>query len=623
MAAEEGGAPGAGRSGGWRRALRQFLGRVPAATPIITLGTVPGISHGIDPLPAGGGAAAGRSDHPPPRLPDAPAPGRSAPNRWAGALPNRLGRRGESAFGSLFDAVPCPAALIDAGNTVTALNPALRALLGPALAVAPMPAEQLFDPAARAAARQWLAAGGSATLEAALAAPVGSRPPEAACTLRPLLRGNRVLLIEDLSERRRFRERAEEGERLRAVGQLAGGIAHDFNNLLAIIVAATEETRERLLTEEAQGAEGLAQGGGQGVAQRGGQEVARKSTQELTQGLAQGLEPVLAAADRGAALVGRLLALAGRQHLEPRVLVLDEAIEGMRALLRPLLGRGVQLVLEPNAPGRRALVDPVQLDQVVLNLARNARQAMGARGQLRIATESAVAIREEPGEPDPLPPGRWTVISVADSGPGIPPELLGRIFEPFFTTRGEEGGTGLGLATVHGIVRQSGGALQVTSQPGEGTTFRIFLPRHQGEAPAAAEAPAVTPLPSAAPIRVLLAEDEALLRRLAAGALEAAGMEVRAAEGGEEALDELFAGFVPDVLVSDVAMPGMDGVTLLREVRLRHPDLPVILVSGYAEAALDGGALEPQVRFVTKPYRPRELVEQIRAAVSQPVQENG
>ncbi|UFN48611.1 response regulator [Roseomonas sp. OT10] len=504
----------------------------------------------------------------------------------------RLGGRQEPAeagFSTLFEAIREPAALLDPAGQVAATNPALRELLGPAVPVTPpFPPERLFAPPERPGALAWLAGGGVTPFEASLSGPDGSEAPLVAPRLRQLPEGARLLLLEDLSERRRFRQRAEEGERLRAVGQLAGGIAHDFNNLLSVIVSAAEAARQ------------------QAPALRGE------------------LDPLLEAADRGAGLVRRLLALAGRQYLEPRVVVLDEAVMALEPLLRPLLGRGIRLELRPGAPGRRALVDPVQLDQVVLNLATNARQAMPAGGRLTIATEALVALREEPGVPDTLPPGRWSVLSVTDTGPGIPPEVLPRVFEPFFTTRGAEGGTGLGLATVLGIVRQSQGVLQVASRPGEGTSFRIHLPRHEGPVPAVAMPPPPAPAPVAEDrsLPVLLVDDEVPLRRLVERALTRAGMLVHGAGDAEEALALLEDGLVPAVMVTDVAMPGLDGTGLAREARRRLPGLRVILVSGYAEAALDGG-VEPGTEFLSKPYRPQDLIALIRRGAAMPGPGNG
>ncbi|TPG61339.1 response regulator [Roseomonas nepalensis] len=528
---------------------------------------------------------------------------------------SRSVRAPESGLLAILDALPQGAALLDEADALLHANPALRRLLGPAVPLRPgTPVASLVGTDHRAALLAWLDAPGAPALEAELARPEGQAPTLAALRLAPLPNGPRLLLVEDLSERARRREEAAAGERLRAVGQLAGGIAHDINNLLSIIVSAVDQARV------------------------------------AAPGAAADLQPALDAAGRGAALVRRLLAFARRQQLEPRVVNLDDTVTAMTPMLRSLLGTRVALELRPNALGRRVRVDPVQLDQVLLNLATNARDAMAAlpegEARLTIATDTAVALREEPGIPDPLPPGRWVVLEVTDTGPGMPPEVLQRIVEPFFTTRAAQGGTGLGLATVHGIVRQSGGALQIESRPGR-TRFRIALPRHEAEpaAPAATAAPppgpepanfnrAAPPTPRTRSLRILLVDDEAPLRRLSAVALERAGHQVTQAEDGDTALELVDDGLEPDALVTDITMPGMDGLALARALRARRPGLPVVLVSGYAEASLrdelaapdtgpapggEGAAgqgrglppLHPRPTFLPKPYRPAELVETV------------
>lgn len=525
---------------------------------------------------------------------------------WKTVRPAAAGQGWESAIETLCGAIQEAVALLDEQGAVRAANPAFRALAALPLG-RDLPAARLFSSPVRFAA--WLAGGGLVPLEGMLEGGEGREPRPVSCRLRFLPGGQRLLLLQDLAEHHRFRRQAEEGERLRALGQLAGGVAHDFNNILAIIVASAEDLR---FQAQADGAERNA-----------------------------ALEALLAAADRGAALVRRLLALAGRQPLLPRVVLLDEAVTGLEPLLRTMTGRRVGLRWQLDAPGRAILADPVQLDQMVLNLASNAMQAMARRPQaegcLTIATGTRLALQAEPGIPDLLPPGRWVMLSVSDNGPGIPPGVLGRIFEPFFTTRSAEGGTGLGLATVHGIVRQSGGVLQVVSRPGEGASFRIYLPRHQeaallpsrAENGGAASIPAEARREGLAGQRVLLVEDEAPLRRLAEQVLRREGMEVRAAGDGEEALDLLAGGVAPDILVSDVAMPGMDGVSLLREIRRRLPSLPAVLVSGYSEHLMEREALEEGGRnaditgFLAKPYRPAALVETLRQRLTRVVEESG
>ncbi|MBP0446230.1 response regulator [Roseomonas sp. SSH11] len=478
---------------------------------------------------------------------------------------------------ALLEALPQGAALLDSAASILRTNAALRDMLGPSLPLRPgTPALSLFDPQARATLRPWLEQGGTTPLEAPLAAPEGRPPILALLRLAPLPAGRHLLLAEDLSERSRRREEAEAGERLRAIGQLAGGIAHDVNNLLAIILGAMDAA---ILAAPAAAPE---------------------------------LRPAQDAAARGAALVRRLLAFARRQQLEPRVLDLDEAVAAAIPMLRSLLGPRIALEFRPAALGRRVRVDPVQLDQVLLNLATNARDAMAGQGTLTIATDTAISLQEEPGFPDPLPPGRWAVLDITDTGPGIRPDILPRILEPFFTTRANQGGTGLGLATIHGILRQSGGALQITSRPGH-TRFRIHLPRHEAPAEHPAEHPATpapTPLATTPPqAHILLVDDEAPLRRLAATALERAGHQVTQAEDGEAALELLESGLHPAAMISDIAMPGLDGMALARAARTHLPTLPIILTSGYAEAALGADMTREGINFLPKPYRPAQLVE--------------
>ncbi|WP_237216647.1 ATP-binding protein, partial [Falsiroseomonas oryziterrae] len=371
--------------------------------------------------------------------------------------------------------------------------------------------------------------------------------------------------------------------RLQSVGALAGGIAHDFNNLLAAVTASAETALAR--------------------------DPGSAAAPELLQ--------VLDSAARGAALVRQLLAFARQQALQPRVVELNEAVTGIAGLLQRLLGRHVRLSVELEEPGRRVRIDPTQLDQVIMNLALNARDAMPGGGRLRIATGHAVVLQPEPIGQEELAPGRYVLLEVADTGGGIPPALLPRIFDPFFTTKREQGGTGLGLSTVHGIVRQSGGFIAADSRPGEGTTFRIWLPRHDGpsEAPVAHD-----PVqPQAPPERrasgpVLLVEDEPPLLRLAAEALRRAGFEVIAAGAAEEALDLVESGGArPAALVSDVVMPGLDGFALAARLRAGDPDLPVLLVSGYAEAALGRDLAAERLRLLAKPYRLGDLVAEMRA----------
>jgi two-component system cell cycle sensor histidine kinase/response regulator CckA len=310
------------------------------------------------------------------------------------------------------------------------------------------------------------------------------------------------------------------------------------------------------------------------------------------------------------------------------VVDLNEAVRSIAPLLRRLVGSRVEVELALEQPGRRVLVDPAQLDQVIMNLAANARDAMPEGGTLRIATGHRLVLRAggegpaaapQAGAGGPhagtLPPGRWVVLEVADTGRGIPPDALARIFEPFFTTRPEQGGHGLGLATVQGIVAQSGGHVAVESQPGQGTCFRIHLPRQDAPAEAPPAAPALPPRRMGRGT-VLLVEDEAPLRRLTTRLLERHDLHVVGAETAEEALALVEAGPAPSLLISDVAMPGMDGVTLARRLRQTWPLLPVILVSGYAPPTLGPGPDREGFHVLGKPHAPAELLRLVASVLA-------
>ncbi|MGG5807990.1 ATP-binding protein [Falsiroseomonas sp. CW058] len=476
-------------------------------------------------------------------------------------------------------------ALLDAEDRMLVWNAELARVAGPTMPLREgMPMSQLVAADIRDGVAAALDAGRQ--VEASLAA---AGAPRVMLDRRPLHEDGvgGILRVTPVAAARDTAEGAA-AARLQSVGALAGGIAHDFNNLLTAIAGSAEAALARAPMGEA--------------------------SAELRQ--------VMESAGRGAALVKQLLAFARQQALRPRVVALNEAVAAMGGLLRRLLGSRVRLTVELEEPGRRVRIDPTQLDQVIMNLALNARDAMPEGGSLRIATGHAMVLSPEAIGQEILPPGRYAVLEVADSGGGIAPDLLPRIFEPFFTTRRERGGTGLGLSTVHGIVRQSGGFIAVDSRRGEGTRFRIWLPRHDGPAdppaqpapPPAATSPEHVPAPMTCTAPVLLVEDEAPLLKLAERALTRAGFEVLTAGSAEEALDLLDRGAPrPLALVSDVVMPGADGLELAQALRLRDPDLPVLLVSGYAEAALGRDLTAERIRLLPKPYGLADLVAELRA----------
>jgi two-component system cell cycle sensor histidine kinase/response regulator CckA len=328
---------------------------------------------------------------------------------------------------------------------------------------------------------------------------------------------------------------------------------------------------------------------------------------------AEDLRQILDSAGRGARLVRQLLAFASRQAVQPRVVALDRAVDGMAPLLARLLGRRIPITLDLERPGPCARVDPSHIDQALMNLAVNARDAMPQGGKLHISVTSRDL---EPAQGGTIAPGPWAILEVQDEGAGMEPDLISRIFEPFYTTKRDGGGTGLGLSTVLGILRQSGGHVSVRSRPGEGSRFRLWFPRVAAEPDnAVAHTPGVHAI--GAGRRLLLVEDEAPLHRLLTRALTTAGYEVTAVEDGEAALGAITAGLKPDLVISDVAMPGsIDGLTLARRLRETNPDLPIVLMSGYAEGTLSGEVVTENFYFLQKPFRISEMLSQIAGALT-------
>jgi two-component system cell cycle sensor histidine kinase/response regulator CckA len=473
-------------------------------------------------------------------------------------------------------------ALLDPADRVLAWNPELARLCGPTLPLRPgMSMSGLIAPDAREAVATALDAGRK--VEAPLAS---AGAPQVQFERRRLRENGSLLRVASVAAAEQTAQHAA-AARLQAVGALAGGIAHDFNNLLTAISGSAESALIRQPEGDA----------------------------------APELRQVMDSAARGAALVKQLLAFARQQALNPRVVELNGAVAAMAGLLRRLLGSRVQLKVELEEPGRRVRIDPTQLDQVIMNLSLNARDAMPDGGTLRIATMHAMVLQPEPLGQEELPPGRYAVLEVSDTGGGIAAHLLPRIFDPFFTTKRDQGGSGLGLSTVHGIVRQSGGFIAARSRLGEGTTFRIWLPRHDGPPdppPPPEPAESLRPVPPPSVVRtrdtVLLVEDEPALLRLAERALRRAGFDVMTASSAEEALELLENdGPRPVALVSDVVMPGMDGIALASRLRERDPDLPVLLVSGYAEVALGRDLAAERLKLLPKPYGLADLVAELKA----------
>jgi PAS domain S-box-containing protein len=395
-----------------------------------------------------------------------------------------------------------------------------------------------------------------------------------------------LVLARNVTEQRRLEAQLRQAQKMEAVGRLAGGIAHDFNNLLTAIL---------------------------GSAQLALREV------EPSHAVRQDLEEIRRAGLRAAELTRQLLAYSRRQVVAPKVIDINDVVRNLESMLRRLIREDIDLVLEL-APHPLAVKSDVgQLDQVVLNLVVNARDAMTERGRITVRTGAASLGAQQPGNEPPAPPGAYVHIAVADTGSGLTPEARAHLFEPFFTTKELGKGTGLGLATVYGIVKQNGGFIYVDSAPGQGTTVRVYLPLSTEPLPGA-DAALSAPPPSGGSETVLLVEDEAAVRQFARRALESSGYCVLSAGDGAEAL--ALASRHPGpihVLLTDVVMPGMGGPELARRLSLLRPTLRVLYCSGYTDdASLRDGVRESGTAFLQKPFAPEDLIHKIREVLALP-----
>ncbi len=389
--------------------------------------------------------------------------------------------------------------------------------------------------------------------------------------------------IHDLTERKRLEQQLLHSQKMEAVGRLAGGVAHDYNNMLTVISGYGESLRDHLDGE-----------------------------------LAKDAEEILRAARRSAELTRQLLGFSRRQILQTEVIAPNDLIADIETLLRPLIGESIRLRLDLESGVDGVQCDRGQLEQAIVNLVVNARDAMPDGGPITLRTR----VREHrasggtAGRRIDLEPGRYVVMSVLDEGSGFDAELAERVVEPFFTTKAEGKGTGLGLPMVHGLAQQCGGTLVLESEPGVGTSAHIHLPavEHAAARRSQEARPADRPIERRAH-RVLLVEDEATVRRLASRTLRHAGYEVDEVENGERALERVQElGESLDVVVSDVVMPQMSGPELIRELRRASGALPVVLMSGYADPT-DGPPVPDDVVFLLKPFEPSRLCEAVERAL--------
>jgi two-component system cell cycle sensor histidine kinase/response regulator CckA len=394
-----------------------------------------------------------------------------------------------------------------------------------------------------------------------------------------------LLSLKDNSEESRLKRQVAQATKMQAVGQLAGGVAHDFNNILTAIIGHCD----LMLMRHSPGDSDY-----------------------------DDIQQIRANSNRAASLTRQLLAFSRQQTLRPQVLQLPDVVAEVFNLLKRLLGETITLNVKHGRNLGPVRADPGQLEQVIVNLAVNARDAMPDGGTLTLQTFAVSASDVRRMNRDIMPPVEYAALSVTDTGTGIPADVLGKIFEPFFTTKEVGKGTGLGLSTVYGIVKQSNGFIFADSEPGRGTSFIIYLPVHKVEAqldPAPVQ-PKERPAELWGTGSILLVEDEAMVRAVAERALTRQGYQVTTAGNGEEALERLDAGETFDLLISDVVMPTMDGPTLVRHARERYPELPILFMSGYAEEQLRKSIDIPNVAFLPKPFSVQQLAEAARAALA-------
>lgn len=394
-----------------------------------------------------------------------------------------------------------------------------------------------------------------------------------------------LLSLKDNSEESNLKRQVAQATKMQAIGQLAGGVAHDFNNILTAIIGHCD----LMLMRHTPGDSDY-----------------------------DDIQQVKSNSNRAAGLTRQLLAFSRQQTLRPQILQLPDIVADVSTLLKRLLGENVKLDVTHGRNLGAIRADPGQLEQVVVNLAVNARDAMPEGGTVNIQTYAVPAIKVREMRQQILPAADYTALRVSDTGLGIPPDILAKIFEPFFTTKELGKGTGLGLSTVYGIVKQSGGYIFAESELGRGASFVIYLPVHSGADLEQAVVPK-PPVPRAETWgtgTVLLVEDEDMVRAVAERALTRQGYKVLTANDGEQGLEVLNGAEKIDLLISDVVMPNMDGPAMVAQARRAYPDLPVLFMSGYAEEQLRKSIDIANVAFLPKPFSVNQLAEAARDALA-------
>jgi signal transduction histidine kinase len=388
-----------------------------------------------------------------------------------------------------------------------------------------------------------------------------------------------VVTFEDITERRLLEQQYQQAQKMEAIGRLAGGVAHDFNNLLTAILGYCE-----LLLDEL----------------------------EPTDPRRRDITEIRKAGSRAAELTRQLLAISRKQIIEPKRLDLNAIIVEIRPMLGRVIGEDVIVVLDLSPQLGAVTADHGQVEQVILNLAVNARDAMPNGGTVTIKTADVDINELDAGNVAGVKPGRYVMLAVTDTGTGMTPEVQARVFEPFFTTKPVGQGTGLGLASVYGIVTGAGGAVRVRSAVGKGSSFELLFPLLEG-AEAVVKAPPTMLPPRAEGETVLVVDDADGARELIARLLQRQGYAVLVAESPEEAIRLFDANASVDVLLTDVIMPGMSGAALARQLVARRPELKVIYMSGYTDdAVVHHDVLKPGTAFLNKPFDSAALAKKIR-----------
>jgi len=493
-------------------------------------------------------------------------------------------------FHALLDSLPLGLALADTDGRFTFLNQAFRKAAGLNQSERPVwPGDLVVDEDKAAVSDAVRRFGRGRALQGDLAVRLKANPEEPVAMTVAGVRGlgsaTVLISLKDDSEEARLKREVAQATKMQAVGQLAGGVAHDFNNILTAILG----TCDLMVMRHTPGDSDY-----------------------------DDIQQIRSNANRAANLTRQLLAFSRQQTLRPQVLQLPDVVAEVSHLLHRLLDERVKLVVKHGRSLGPVRADPGQLEQVIINLAVNARDAILARdpvggGTLTLTTLAVSAEEVRRMGADVLPIADYTALKVSDTGTGIPPHLIGKIFEPFFTTKEVGKGTGLGLSTVYGIVKQSGGFIFAESQVRRGTTFTIYLPVHRAQpgetATRARRKEKAGELWGSG--TVLVVEDEAMVRTVAERALTRNGYTVLTAEHGEAALEILAREKDIDLMISDVVMPTMDGPTMVRAARKTHPDLPILFMSGYAEEQLRKSIDMPNVAFLPKPFSVQQLAEAV------------